>query len=411
MKTSFRRQAYNVFFRLSPLLILVLLELALRFLGIGESYDMFLRTEDKQYYTLNPNYYLRFVNAKQFPDIPILDQRFSIEKPENTRRIFLMGDQSLCSLFPDVNTRKILTDFYDSSGYYYEIIQLAVPLSNSFSITSMSRNLKAYDPDACIVISGSNEHYGLPRKSNWMQDINNYWGIAAYVTFKKYRFLQVLDRYVYIRKDDVSTFPPGDLDEWSVPYRSREYEEALSHFDRNIRRMAKKADFPLFMVSLPEHIKVHPYRSLFDDKELSDADIAKECAVLVHNTDRFSIERWINDLKAWEPETAIYYYCLGMIEERAGQSETALKHYRRALELDVFRVRSDPNMNDLIVKYSETLPGLNMIDVRGEMMRTSSDGLRINRYFQNNLTLNASGREFFIKEIRNTLTDHFRSDK
>ncbi|MBW6458038.1 MAG: tetratricopeptide repeat protein [FCB group bacterium] len=409
MRTSFRRQAYNVFFRLSPLLILVLLELSLRFLGIGESYELFLRSEDKQYYDLNPKYYLRYINIKQFPDIPVLDQRFSVDKPENASRIFLIGDHSLSSLFPDANTRKIIPDFYDSTGHYYEIIQLAVPLGNSFSVTSLAREVERYDADALVLISGANEHYGIPRKSPWMQDINNYGGISAYVTLKKYRFLQVLDRFVYLRKDDISTFPPADLDDWSVPYRSREYEETLSHFDRNIRRMTRKADIPLFMVSLPEHIKVPPYRSLFDDKELSDADIAKECAVLVHNADRFSIKRWINDLKAWEPETAIYYYCLGMIAERAGQTEDALKHYRRALELDVFRVRSDPNTNDLIVKHSGEWDGLNLIDVREHMMRTSQNGLRINRYFQNPRALNPSGRELFINEIKKNLTDHFGS--
>ncbi|MCK4813803.1 MAG: hypothetical protein KAT14_07690 [Candidatus Marinimicrobia bacterium] len=410
MKVSFRQRAYSIFFRFSPLLIVVLLELGLRLWGIGDSYLLFSTSSDKQYYELNHLYYRRFVAAEQFNDIPILPQRFPVKKSNNTRRIFLIGDQSLCSYFPDANTKQILPDFYDSDSLYYDIIQIAVPYTNSFAMVRLVKCLNRYDADGYVVVSGANEFYGIPRKSKWMEDIDNYWGLTAYVTLKNHRFLQILERFVYLKKDSHTEFPPADIDEWAVPYQSDLYLEAESYFERNLKRMIKKAEKPLFLVSLPENIKIRPYRSFFDDKELQDADIAQECAVLVDNADRFTIDRWINDLKAWEPQTAIYYHCLAKINEHEGQTEEALKNYARALDLDVFRVRSNAHFNDLIDMYSG-MYGKGLIDVRGSMLNATSKGLYIDRYFSNGLAFNNRGKKQFTDKIKESLTHYFQSPK
>ena len=410
MKVSFRRLAYNIFFRLSPILIVILLELALRFIGVGESYLLFNKSADAQYYELNPIYYRRYMSPKQFPDIKILPQEIPLEKPKNSYRIFLIGDQTLCSAFPEINMEQIILDFTDEDSIYYDIVQLVIPYTNSFAIKRLVSSINRYEADACVVVTGGNEFYGIPRKSAWMQDIDNYWGLNFFITMKNHRFIQVLDRFVYLKKDPQEVFPPRDPDEWIVAYESDNYLEFRSYFERNLEKITKISNCPVFLVSMPVNFKVRPYRSFFDDKELRDADFAHECAILVDNSDRFTIERWINDLNAWEPETAIYYYCQAIISEHAGKTEEALEYYMKALELDAFRVRMDPQFYELI-KMSSLTENVEHIDFRARINEVSLTDLSINRYFKNGMNMNTCGKDLFTAQIKSTLIDYFNQTK
>ena len=404
MKTSFRRSLYNVFFRLSPLLILVLLELSLRFLGLGESYTLFRESGDGSHYELNPAYYRRFVSAEQFPDVKVLDQRFPVEKPAGSKRVFLIGDQSFCMLFPEANREQVLRDFYGPDSTRYDIVQIAVPLSNSFALTHIVKKLAFYDADACIVLSGAAEFYGLPQKSGWVRDIDNYWGLRAYVTLKAHRFLQVLDRFVYLKKDGNTRFPPRNIDEWIISGGSPAYEQVLSYYARNLSSMARLAEFPLYFVNPPVNLNRRPYRSDFNDKEMKDEELARECAILVDNADRFSIDRWIGELQAWEPETAIYYYCRAMINERRGEAPEAVGNYEKALALDVFRVRPQPDAAELIREMTAG-EAASLIDVQEAMKAHSAEGLNIDRYFRDGLSLNGDGKEIVLSMLRSALTE------
>ena len=406
MKTSFRRLAYNIFFRFSPILFVVLLELALRLFGVGESYLLFNESANGKNYELNPIYYRRFVSAEQYPNIDLLPQSIPIEKPDNSYRIFLIGDQTLCSTFPEINKKAILQDFSDRTGKQYDIVQLAVPLTNSFAVKRLVQCVNRYKADACVIVTGGNEIYGIPRKSAWMQDIDNFRGLGLYVTMKNHRFVQTLERFIYVKKTPQTVFPPENLDEWVVEYNSESYLKAGNYFDRNLKKIAKRSKCPIFMVSVPSNIKYVPYRSLFADKELNDAELAKECAILVANADPFTIDRWIDDLESWEPQSAIFYYCKAMIEENEGRIEEALDYYNKALELDAFRVRFDRDMYLNIVKY-ETAAQINHIDLYKICNESSQNGRYINQYFTDGIALNKKGEELFKSQVKSALIDYF----
>ncbi|MDD3716604.1 MAG: hypothetical protein PHT46_05815 [Candidatus Marinimicrobia bacterium] len=402
MKLSFLRLIYNIFFRLSPLLILALIELSLRFLGAGDSYRLFQHTDDKSHYELNPLFYQRFISAEQFPDIRLPEQRFPAEKSPDSKRIFLLADQSLFALIPDALQKALLEDFYGSDSVRYEIIQVAVPHGNSFSVRHLIQEIRKYEPDAALLLTGNNEFYGIPRKSNWIKDADNYWGLRAYVAMKQFRFFQVLERFVYIKNDPAVAFPPPDPDAWAVPRESLSYREVQSLFTRNLENIADKAKFPVIFVSIPVNLKQVPYRSDFKDKELLDADFARECAILVNNADRFMLERWIQELQAWEPGTAIGYYCQAMILEREKDSDMALENYRKAAEMDLFRVRNAIAFNADIREIGSR-ENVFLIDTEKTFREYTEGGLHINRYFVNGITLNESGKLLFRKLLRDGL--------
>jgi len=293
---------------------------------------------------------------------------------------------------------------------HYDIVQLVVPYTNSFAINRIVSSVGRYEADACVIVTGGNEFYGIPRKSAWMQDIDNYWGLNFFITMKNHRFIQILDRFIFLKKEPQITFPPQDPDEWIVAYESNEYLESRSYFERNLENITQKSDCPIFLVSMPVNFKAKPYRSFFDDKELQDDILAQECAILVDNSDRFTIERWINDLKAWEPETAIYYYCKAMIAEHAGSPEEAFQYYIKALELDAFRVRMDPRFYELI-KLNANAENTEHIDLLARINEMSPAGLSITRYFKNGINMNTRGKDLFAEQIRSTLIDYFNQTK
>jgi tetratricopeptide (TPR) repeat protein len=407
MKVSFRRFVYNIFFRLSPLLILILLELSLRFLGVGQSYRLFELSEDKSSYVLNPRFYGRFMVTEQFDSLAFPSQRFSVRKTGNTQRIFLIADQSLFTLIPSVAETPLIQNTKNDS-LNFEYIQLAVPHGNSFTVRRILRDIRHYDPDACVVLSGGNEFYGLPRKSAWVRDAHNYHGINAYIYLKKNRFLQILERFVYLKNDPVTQFPPANIDEWGIPRGSQTYTESRELFRRNLKNLIRKNDIPVFVATLPLNLKQAPFRSDFSDKELSDADIVRECSILVSNADRFTLERWINELKAWEPETAAYYYCQAMIDERREQPEEALQHYRKAVEEDIFRVRPEPDINEDI-RNIVLREGAMLIDMEKAFLDASGGALKVQRLFTRERTLNPRGQALLREEIRHAVERYFTS--
>lgn len=145
---------------------------------------------------------------------------------------------------------------------------------------------------------------------------------------------------------------------------------------------------------------------MFADKELKDNDLARECAVLTANSDRFIIDRWINDLESWEPESAILYYCKAMIAEAEGQEKEALEYYNKALELDAFRVRFNRDMYWSIVKYSsqENIEHIDLFKISNE---ATADGLHVDKYFSDGIVLNKQGKDLFVSTARSALIEYF----
>ena len=406
---SIRRTAYNIFFRLSPLLIVILIEAALRFFGVGNSLIMFRDSEDGFKKELNPKHYHRYVSERQFEKIEILSQDFPKVKDPNTYRVFLVSDHTLIAAVPEAQTEPLVQDFNLLNGKKVDLIQITVPFTDSFAVKRMLRSLKRYDADACLVFTGQNEFYGLPQKSIWMRDIRNYWGVSSYATMKNHRLVQILDKFLYLNKDIQKQFPPENPDAWLVEADSMVYREIYSYFNRNLKAMSNKSNFPIFYVKLPVNLKHQPYRSFFDDKELIDQDFTKECSTLLKEADKYTLNRWLEDLYAWEPETAIYYYCKAMIEEHNNELDLAHKDYLKAVRLDAFKVRMDTSFTNLINKAGMVEPH-RIIDLEAFLKASSDNPSMFCDCFINGIELDAQSKLLLSELIRLELTTYFSDE-
>lgn len=407
---SLRRTLYNISFRLSPLFIVILLELALRFLGIGESYVLFKESDNAKRFEINSSHYKRYLSEGQFEDMDVVYQDFSKEKDPDTYRVFLISDNTMIAAFPETQKEELLGDFNIPDGKKVDIIQVAVPFTNSFVVKQILASSKKYNPDAYIVFTGQNEFYGLPKKSAWMRDIRNYWGISAYVRMKNLRFIQLLDRFLFLNKDIQQEFPPANIDDWAIEADSIDYKEISSYFNKNLKSINKKLDAPIFYVILPVNITQQPYRSYFDDKELLDQDIAQECFQLLEDTDPYSLNLWLEDLYAWEPKTAIYYYCKARIEVRNKKPDLAVEDYWKAVKLDAFKVRMDHEFKNALIEAGKQ--GQNkIIDLESYLLGDSEGSLDCKECFTNGLELNKSSKQALLELIRHELSDYFLDKK
>lgn len=404
MKQSLNKAIKNIYFRLSPFLILAAIELLLLVFSMGQSYRLFKRSDDS--YALNVHYPARYYSREQFETVSLDSFSVPIEKEEGTRRIFLIGDQSVYSMMSRQQLKDLTEPFKDDSGRINQIYSIIIPYANSFAVNGLARDLKSYSPDAVIALTGMAEFYGLPRRSKWLKDISNYGGVKLYTYLKKYRLVQLLESFLYIEKDAPRDFPPKDIENFVVPYASDLYVITESHFQKNLRNLRHGEEYPLFLVTLPINYKAEPYRSIFEDDEMNDRAIALECSTLLNNSDIFSIQRWLKDLKEWEPGTASYYYCNAKIREKEGDREDALKNYIKSRNMDGFRylMQSDFNTD---IRNACRLWGYELIDAETKLIEDSKNHMSIDNYFYDSSSLNTMGITTLKMMIRDSIKDYF----
>src|SRR6056297_675385 len=153
MKNRFREFIQAFFFRLSPFLIVAALECLLIIFGVGQSYRLFREKSQNDILAMNKSYHGRFYSIEKYEQPNYLTPVFSREKPANTRRLFFVCDQTLFNLFEHAESQPLLRDFRDKNGVNYEIVQISVPLTNSFFAMQVLKHLQNQDSDGIVVMT------------------------------------------------------------------------------------------------------------------------------------------------------------------------------------------------------------------------------------------------------------------
>jgi tetratricopeptide (TPR) repeat protein len=148
---------------LTPLFLIVILELCLRLANYGYPTTFFIRQRigDQEFYVPNERFGYRF-----FP--PTIARtpfalRIPVKKPANTYRIFIFGE-SAAQGDPDPTfgvgryLQTLLRQRYP--GHNFEVVCVAMTAINSHAILPIARECTALDCDLWIVYMGNNEMVG-----------------------------------------------------------------------------------------------------------------------------------------------------------------------------------------------------------------------------------------------------------
>ena len=148
---------------LAPLLLLAVLEAALRMGGYGYATKLFtLRTEDgAAVYVANPHvtrrYFPRAVARAPLPEF------FAAHKPPGTLRVFVFGESAVVGeCYQDVSFARMLRHMLQTAlpGRTVEVINAGITAINSWAIMPFVRECVQYEPDLFVFYVGNNEAIG-----------------------------------------------------------------------------------------------------------------------------------------------------------------------------------------------------------------------------------------------------------
>jgi Flp pilus assembly protein TadD len=146
---------------LAPVAVLGLTELGLRAFGYGHPASLFVPRPDGGGFVTNPHFGSLFADPATAPRL--LPAALPAAKEPDTRRIFILGeDAAQGAPDPASGFGRVLELLlrHRHPGVRFEVVNCAVPGTNSHAVLRVARECARYEPDVFVVYMGHNEALG-----------------------------------------------------------------------------------------------------------------------------------------------------------------------------------------------------------------------------------------------------------
>lgn len=357
---------------LLPLLLLVVVEAALRVFNYGPDLDLIKVKEinGKRYYALNPGVGKRYFTKGILAVPELYEETFAYEKPPNGYRIFCLGESTTASFPYELNARfhrllqdRLTTLFPDKA---IEVINVGLSAVNSFTVREFAAELTHYQPDLFLLYLGHNEFYGALGVGSTQSLGNNRKVIRFYLWLQKFKTVQLLRNTIMALAGSApppaAATPNQTLMEQMVrsqyiAFGSADYRRAAESFRANLIDIidtAKRNKIDILVSTLTSNLKDHaPFHSLFS-----------EHTTLAVKT---QWEKFFQDGQAWETQKAYaqalrayreaekldampakLYFQMGRCYEALQNHAEALAAYQKARDYDALRFRAAGEFNEII---------------------------------------------------------------
>ena len=195
--TPTKKRVYLGITIVSPLVFMMLIEIALRYMIYGMNIPLFVSIPDEtsKYYGINLDIAKRYFTKLSDVPTPRKDLFLKV-KPNNGYRIFVLGESTAAG-FPYGNNitfsrilNRRLTDVFPDK--YIEIINTALTAINTYTELDFIDEILRQKPDAIFIYTGHNEYYGALGVGS-MESIGKYrWIIRASLVLQKFRTYQLM---------------------------------------------------------------------------------------------------------------------------------------------------------------------------------------------------------------------------
>lgn len=360
-KPALSPQKRKLFFTLTislPIVLLLMVEIVLRIFHYGGDLSLFIGgpVGYEEYLRCNPNVARRYFSVQQIiPNPP--KQLFLKQKPQNSFRIFVLGESSAAGFpyetnasFPNILARELSNAFPTKK---IEVITVAMAAINSYTLVDFIDEILQQSPDALLIYTGHNEYYGALGVGSAQSVGNSRWLIRTYLKFQSIKIFLLLRDIIgwlkiYLSKivykgseiDPTATLMETIVAEQTIPYGSTLYEAGKEQFRENIEAIIEKAAEKKVLVVVSELV------SNVRDQEpfISVADKNGESAEsLFQSAQRF---------------------------EADGEFEKAKENYIRAKDLDALRFRAPEDFN-IILKELSTKYSIPLVPMRSYLEKES----------------------------------------
>lgn len=336
-----------------PMIILLFIELLLRFFNYGHDTSLFIKyPDDADYWVIN-----RYASEKYFADTVNATKGnvevFRVKKSKNTFRIFVLGESTtagypyfhngsfhrwlqyrLMHTYPDLN---------------FEVINVALTAVNSYTVLDFGRQVLNYQPDAVLVYIGHNEYYGALGIGSTSRIANNRRVVQTVLMLKDLRFVQLINNMIRSLKpaaagpDQRENLMKRMAGQQEIPYGSETYLAGIKQFKCNMTELCqymRQKNIPVFLSTLVSNEK--------DQKP------------------------FISDGHGF---SAGQEYAEAGISYKAAQYQQAKQQYVKAKEWDLLRFRAPEAMNRLIRDLSKKYSNVHLVDARTVFEKFSPNGI------------------------------------
>jgi tetratricopeptide (TPR) repeat protein len=341
---------------LVPFILLLFLELSLRFGGYGHNTNLFVKySKDERFMQMNPYASERFfsdtINATKGSS-----EIFEVKKAPNTLRIFVLGESTTIG-YPYFHNGAFhrwlqyrLMQMYPDRNF--EIINTAITAVNSYTLLDFSKQLIQYQPDAIMIYSGHNEYYGALGIGSTSYLGSNRFLISTLLKLRELKLVQLLNN---ASKKVTGIFENNQIDtretlmkrmaaRQRIPYGSEDYQTGLEQFNKNMNevcRLFSDEKIPVFLSTIVSNEKdLPPFISNGSGKE-----------------------------------SAAYFFKLGQLEYKKRNFKSALQYFVKAKQLDELRFRAPEEINSTIKKIAANYKNVYLVDTKKLFQEHSLNGI------------------------------------
>lgn len=366
-----------------PLAVLAFLEIGLRVVGFGTSFDFLVPEDERGGYRTNPHFTELFFPASF--GLKPANLRLTKAKPPGTRRIFVIGESAAMGVpEPAFGVSRQLEAQLErwESGQKVEVFNFGVTAINSHAILPIVRQVVRFDPDLLVIYMGNNEVVGpfgpgsvlaggtyprwLVRSSLWIgatrigQLVRRAFGTlrAAGQPDQEWRGMEMFTRNTVEAHDPRLARVYGsfesNLDDMLAICHEAHVGVLVSTVAVNIRDCAPFAS----RHRQPLHA------SAMEMWNHSVTNAARAMDLGRGTQARVELERAL----AIDSSFADTHFRLARLLDEQGDLPGARSHYLEALELDALRFRADSRINAIIRSVAARYPTtVTLVDAAKEL--------------------------------------------
>jgi Tfp pilus assembly protein PilF len=378
---------------LSPLALLLALELGLRLVGFGGR-PLFVPAPGMPgYRQANPELIDRYLRGA--PDLAIDAIPFREEKARDGYRIVVQGESTAAG-FPYgrwAGLAGMLGDRLEAAfpDREIEVISTAMAAVNSYALLDLVDEIVAIEPDAVLIYAGHNEYLGILGVDSALGSSRSRPLTLLHLKLTRLRLYRLLQLVV----DDARSLLGrigGDAGGGRatmiaraaagarIPYGSDAYRRGALQLEANLGAMLEKyrqAGIRVYLGTLVSNEKdFEPFESpLSEGVSREEWDALWQRGLRARQAgDTPTARSILARLLALDANSADAWYALGELERAAGEPDAARTAYRNARDRDPLRLRAPEALNRVIERVAQR-DGATLVDVRRHFEEASPDGI------------------------------------
>ncbi len=383
INSRLRKFIFPLILALLPILLIGIIEIGLRIFDYGPNLDLFEPYPELNGYLIpNPDVALRYFPPPSPTGFPT-DDIFLKDKPDNTKRIFVLGGSSTAG-FPyffngcfSISLEDRLIAAYPD--YNFEVINLGMTAVGSYTVREFARTCLDYEPDLLVIYAGHNEFYGVLGSGSTLSGAQaNRTLTLALLKLRHLKLYQLIQDGARRIKRSTAANETGTLmarmaGDQAIPIDSEKYTRTAEIFCRNLADIVnryQKQNVPVVLSTLASNLcDQPPFVSLPEDT------------------------------------TAEGHFNIARLAEHNGQFTRADYHYSRARDLDGLRFRASSDFNKTIKSFGKR-SGVYICDVEHWFKSISPNGLTGTNLMLEHLHPNQEGYFQIGKALAGTVIDN-----